>query len=574
MLSLEESNYKTIQLRIKYLNVDNNTKPDAYHPVILTPSLKSKYLRDTANRFHCIDIIVKYDYKLEQLTWLQSVEIYIMPFTFRFEEDFIATMYEWLYRILKLTADKDKNSKIPLINMLFVKPKDEENSSGNDHSLYDWEWLEIPVSTSLYINEIFLPAIDFTISFSQKQYKNTNNLSLENFSLIKTIAEIFGTTFKNVNEAPIQMKGMRICYIFDSKKGVLDRFSTLYTRNIISTVLKIIGSINIIGNPVGLVRHIGSGIVDLIEKPIEGVRRGPLGLGIGILQGGSSFLIKTFTGTFNSVSALTETMGTGLAMLTFDEKYMQKRSKMMLHKPKHVLEGLYEGGKSLYKGFKSGVKSVFIFPKEGLEKDGYTGMLKGSVQGLTSLVIKPIGGIFDATAKTAEGLKNTATIYDDKPNTERFRPPRVFYDEERFIKRYDKKDAKLMQRLQTIQKGAFTKIRFLEAFERVLFKKKDHSLVISYEFVILMEIDEDSKNVTKIPAKNVKDFLLKEEKKNSMSLVMVVKDDEKNDNLIEKVELRFEVGSQETKKNRKIQKVLQTVKDYYAEKEIENNISI
>jgi vacuolar protein sorting-associated protein 13A/C len=30
--------------------------------------------------------------------------------------------------------------------------------------------------------------------------------------------------------------------------------------------------------------------------------------------------------------------------------------------------------------------------------------------------VKPISGILDAISKTAEGIKNTATYFDDKPN--------------------------------------------------------------------------------------------------------------------------------------------------------------
>ena len=32
------------------------------------------------------------------------------------------------------------------------------------------------------------------------------------------------------------------------------------------------------------------------------------------------------------------------------------------------------------------------------------------------MIIKPLTGVFDAAAKTAEGLTNTATAFDDKPN--------------------------------------------------------------------------------------------------------------------------------------------------------------
>ena len=52
----------------------------------------------------------------------------------------------------------------------------------------------------------------------------------------------------------------------------------------------------------------------------------------------------------------------------------------------------------------------------------------GTVKGLTGLIAKPISGVLDATSKTAEGLTNTVTVYDDKPNDKRIREIRAFYD--------------------------------------------------------------------------------------------------------------------------------------------------
>ncbi len=75
-------------------------------------------------------------------------------------------------------------------------------------------------------------------------------------------------------------------------------------------------------------------------------------------------------------------------------------------------------------------------PYEGLKKNGVAGLFKGSVHGLAGLLVKPIAGVFDATSKTAEGIKNTATHFDDKPNERRMRMPRVFYEKEGYIKMY------------------------------------------------------------------------------------------------------------------------------------------
>lgn len=577
MLLMQETNFKTFQLRIKYLNIDNNSEYDVYNQVMLTPSLKTRYLSENNSIYYCLDFIIKYNDKPDQLTWLHTVEIHIMPFTIRLEEEFIDIIFEYYHRVLKITENRSKSyysneeqltrKRVPLINRLFQieKIKHRKTSSITEslnNSFYDWEWLDIPQSKSLYINEIILPALDLSFSFNQKLYQNKGKIALDDFSLIKNIAEIFGTTFKNVNSAPIQAKGLRATHIFDSRKGVLDRFGSHYKEIIYISIIKIIGSINIIGNPLGLIRSIGSGVVDLIEKPVEGAQRGPLGLGIGILEGGSSFIKKTLTGTLNSVSALTETMGTGLAMLTFDEKYMLKRSKMMLNKPKHIFEGLYHGGNSFYKGMKSGVKSVFIFPKEGIEKEGYPGLFKGSVQGVSSLVLKPIGGLFDATSKTAEGLKNIGNYYEDKANDERFRAPRAFYEEERFIKRYDKEDAKLLLSLQKFQKGKYADIKFIEGDQQILFKKNYYSLILSYEYIILIPMDGEFKRTIILKSQNILELSVKEENKWLIALIFF-KDQEKNNSAIEKIELKGEIKCI----LKKLPDYLKFIKDYYEEKE-------
>ncbi len=48
-----------------------------------------------------------------------------------------------------------------------------------------------------------------------------------------------------------------------------------------------------------------------------------------------------------------------------------------------------------------------------------------------------MSGIFDFAAKTAEGLTNTVTTFDDKPRESRIRPPRAFYDKWDYFKEYD-----------------------------------------------------------------------------------------------------------------------------------------
>jgi vacuolar protein sorting-associated protein 13A/C len=76
------------------------------------------------------------------------------------------------------------------------------------------------------------------------------------------------------------------------------------------------------------------------------------------------------------------------------------------------------------------LKRVFLKPFEGAKKDGVKGFFKGTLQGLSGLVIKPVTGILDAAAKTTEGIKNTVQYWDDKPNENRERNIRPIYGPE------------------------------------------------------------------------------------------------------------------------------------------------
>lgn len=71
------------------------------------------------------------------------------------------------------------------------------------------------------------------------------------------------------------------------------------------------------------------------------------------------------------------------------------------------------------------------------------------------MVFKPITGVIDAASKTAEGIKNTATYFDDKATENRIRPPRVFYCRERYFQDYLIHDCELMSMLQTFKKAKY-----------------------------------------------------------------------------------------------------------------------
>ena len=44
------------------------------------------------------------------------------------------------------------------------------------------------------------------------------------------------------------------------------------------------------------------------------------------------------------------------------------------------------------------------------------------------IIAKPVSGVLDAASKTAEGITNTLTYFDDKPRSTRMKSPKLFYE--------------------------------------------------------------------------------------------------------------------------------------------------
>ena len=60
----------------------------------------------------------------------------------------------------------------------------------------------------------------------------------------------------------------------------------------------VVGSLEILGNPTGLIRNIGNGVADLFKLPFTGLTKGPGAFLAGVSQGMSSLLRNVTAGEF------------------------------------------------------------------------------------------------------------------------------------------------------------------------------------------------------------------------------------------------------------------------------------
>lgn len=213
-----------------------------------------------------------------------------------------------------------------------------------------------------------------------------------------------------------------------------------YKQEGISQIHKVLGSADFIGNPVGLVSTLGSGVTDLFYEPYQGfVSDRPQDIGIGFARGGISLVKKTISGLSGTLSKLSGSLAKGLSAATLDSSYQQRRrTGIARNKPKHALSGVSTGAMHLYSGVKSGLSGVVGKPLEGAKEGGVGGFFKGVGVGLVGAVTKPLVGVFDMTTSFTEGIKSSAEDSSDSVMQIRF--PRVVPWDEK-IRPYDIREA-------------------------------------------------------------------------------------------------------------------------------------
>ena len=81
-----------------------------------------------------------------------------------------------------------------------------------------------------------------------------------------------------------------------------------YVKSGLMQAYKILGSIDLIGNPVGLVSTLKQGVWRFIDDPRKGLMAGGCGCCKGCLTGTCALMTNTVSGVFNSIGAITRSM--------------------------------------------------------------------------------------------------------------------------------------------------------------------------------------------------------------------------------------------------------------------------
>jgi hypothetical protein len=225
----------------------------------------------------------------------------------------------------------------------------------------------------VYFKLLHLNPIKVSLTFSTKPGAVLGLPRNPLTAIIETIANAVG----NLDRAPLCFNALLLQHPFCSQQALVSRITTHYTRQGITEVGKLIGSMDVLGNPVGLFSNLGTGVLDFFHEPAAGFVQSPAAFGKGLARGTSSLVKNSVYGMFNSVSKIVGAVGKGVATLSFDDDYVRQRQINQRKQPKHVVQGALQGAQALGMGVFHGITGVVLKPVEGARKGGALGLAKG-----------------------------------------------------------------------------------------------------------------------------------------------------------------------------------------------------
>lgn len=416
-----KENYKQLtisrSITIKYISIENMSHDHPIYPVMLAPRYSKKVMDEKAAQMLDMEIDI-YQTEKSGLLLVSLIKLDLFAVILRIEEDILNNFYELFTEISNIQEDIKKNLhfKYQIPENTDIKPLEYTTS---------WKNYELTDIKPTYFQNIMLSPIEIIISFK----KNLTNREADPLIIYKNLLTALGVFVTNIEDFPLALPPINILHETNSLKVLKDRIMDKYKTVIFNSALKLVGSLNLIGNPMTFINEVGDGVTDLVKNTRE---QG----GKGLFTGTGSLMKHTAAGTFGSLNKMTRTLGDGVISLTTDKEFLTKREKLYSKPQNKFLTGLQQLGYGIYDGF----TGLVIKPIEGTKKQGFRGALKGTYKGISGLFLKPITGVLDMASASADGLRNLSSSKKMKSPFARTRNPRLFYTEKKFYKAYEEYD--------------------------------------------------------------------------------------------------------------------------------------
>ena len=145
--------------------------------------------------------------------------------------------------------------------------------------------------------------------------------------------------FVAVEDTPLNLSQFELSPVFLESAGLVQKLTFHYLTAALLKSGWVLGSLELLGNPAGLIRNFSQGLADFFYLPYDGLTRGPSAFVRGMSRGTSSLLRHFSTGAIMSVTNLASSVSRNLDRLGMDQEYSMLQEEQRCRRPTRVLTG-------------------------------------------------------------------------------------------------------------------------------------------------------------------------------------------------------------------------------------------
>uniref|UniRef100_K7FJM8 Vacuolar protein sorting 13 homolog C n=1 Tax=Pelodiscus sinensis TaxID=13735 RepID=K7FJM8_PELSI len=420
---------RSLRAQLNWLQVDNQL-PGPMFPVVFHPVAppKSVALDSEPKPFIDISIITRFN-EYSKVLQIKYFMVLIQEMALKLDQGFLGELIGFFTPSTDPEAERQRKQ-----TKLIQQDIDALNAELMESSLTD-------MSTLSFFEHFHISPIKLHLSLSlgsSGEEADKDKKEMIAIHSVNLLLKSIGATLTDVDDLIFKLAFFEIKYQFYRRDELIRRVVTHYSEQFLKQMYVLVLGLDVLGNPFGLIRGLSEGVEAFFYEPFQGAVQGPEEFAEGFVIGVKSLLGHTVGGAAGVVSRITGSVGKGLAAITMDKEYQQKRREEMGRQPKDFGDSLAKGGKGFLRGIVGGVTGIITKPvEEGAKKEGAAGFFKGVGKGLVGVVARPTGGIIDMASSTFQGIQRVAESTEEVSN---LRAPRLIH-EDGIIRPYDSSEA-------------------------------------------------------------------------------------------------------------------------------------
>ena len=406
----DEVRRKQIKTRNKFdviiekFQIDNMRTERKLFPVVVyqslivenTPFFQIRYDREYTSGNSNSSYVVQIDQVLEFELQMQQINLHLN--------------YEFILSMSSL-------QQIYMSSFFHLKPSSRPTGLLPIHELYPELSFPSPpppfssTSINTYFKYVRIHGMNLVLTF--KNILNSDSpVSASESSLSSYFLDI-----ASIENSSLRFTEVILQHSFQNQSPLLLALAKNYIRQGLLQFYRILGSSELLGNPIGLIDKLGTGVYEFFNEPAKGLLKGPKGFINGVGKGVRSLATNIIAGSFESVAKIS---GSLYKIVSYE----------------HIdSENIYASLGIL--DLATGVSGIVNKPYEGYKKYGAKGLVKGVGLGVYGALVCPLAAVLHLSSTVSSQVAKTAEMMSLNANVRgRVRYPR-YIGNSRILQGYD-----------------------------------------------------------------------------------------------------------------------------------------